>query len=224
MEASLSSGSDGFGPVSTGMILSFLNRVTCVHVQSASGTPTAGSPSNRPPTSPSPPSTPSSVIGCRTKAAVQSPSCIVTGSNKYDFACYKLTEILPPYCSFKQLRFVVHTCDGFSLGRRELHRTSSDVAKPVHAVNATVVGGSFSNETGFVQEQSSSSTFQASNCKKSCILSSSSVCFVGSSSHVITFIALDKSGHQVDRVFERTIALNTNSGNSCRSANVKCVN
>jgi hypothetical protein len=228
--------------VTASMILSFLNKVTCDHVQSALtaqsfAPPTPVSPAKRSPASPRSPTvhpvrpttTTPSLAGCRTKTADETPSCVVAGSNKNGFACYNLAELLPPYCSAKQLHFVLNTCDGLSLRKttRDLHGDSADGYKKASAVSVTVTNVALNNATSFVQEQTSSSTsnsFQASNCKKSCILSSNHLCFDAASNHVFTYIAINGSGHQVGRTYKTTIALKTNhNNNSCRTANVKCV-
>lgn len=227
MEAKLSSGSDGFGP-SISTIQKYLDQTTCDSVQSV---PTATAPTATKPTAPAPsPTSTSTVVGCRTKSEVTSPTCIVAVSSvKSGFACYSLKEILPPYCSVKQLRWVLNTCDGISMRTTRFladkNNSFNEAAPMQDEVNTKKQNmTTSSNETTTVVREDAT-TFQSSSCSKSCVRSgSSSVCFATGGDHVVTFIALNTAGKQVDRVFKRTIALKTANDGSCRSANLQCVN
>jgi hypothetical protein len=208
MEASISSGSDGFGP-SSSTILSYLSKVSCDTTQSSSG----GSPVSAPiapipstPTTPraSPVSAPSQVSapttfdGCQLAAEVDAPKCISVGNVSPGFSCYSLSEILPPKCANANARWILTGCDGIALSRR--------LAKSFIAASTT-------------------------NCNKSCIRSTKNrICLRASSNmdqHVLKLAAVDRNtGRRIDGspTLERIIPVQKkNTNGSCRPANLQCL-
>jgi hypothetical protein len=205
MEATLSSGSDGFGP-SSSTILSYLSTVSCDTTQSSSGGSPVSAPSPSSPTSPraspvsapSPVSTTTTFDGCQLTAEVDAPKCISVGNISPGFSCYSLSEILPPICAKKNARWILADCDGIAFSRR---RTKSFIAA------------------------------STTNCNKSCIRSTRNrVCLRASSNidqHTLTLVAVDRdSGRRIDGspTLERIIPVKKkNTNGSCRPANLKCL-
>jgi hypothetical protein len=159
-----------------------------------------------------------------------------------------MVELLPPYCSLKKLSFILDTCDGFSMrtSTRDLHGNSADGNSTdgnsvdgdsadgpknkttVPAPEQASASDGFTNTTTVpASEEANASTnnsFQATSCSRSCIRSNNRVCFnTAVTSHETTFFAVDSSGQKVGRTYKKTIAVGTNT-NSCRTANVQCVN
>ena len=229
MEASINSGSDGFGTTSSNTIRSYLSRVTCDTVQSSGGNPPTNnpprtSPSPPVPTKPSSPTAPTTVNGCPTTPEVAAPKCISIGNvASGGYACYSLNQLLPKDCS--NVRWSISTCNGITIRnspRRWLSSNLTSLSSFVEEEEDDVV----------LQEDQTSLTFapaSGSQCSRSCVFSTKNrVCLLASSgdgggSHVIAYRAVDRSSGATLRSLERTITIQKNSNNnSCRPANFQC--
>ena len=228
MEASISSGSDGFGATSSNTIRNYLSRVSCDTSSTGGGNPPTNnppraSPSPPVPTKPSSPTSPTVVVkDCPTTPEVSAPKCISKGNvASGGYACYSLNQLLPKDCT--NIRWSISTCDGIVI------RNS-----PRRGLLSNVTSSSFDNDDDDdninVQEDQSSLTFNpagGSTCSKSCVFSTKNrVCLLvsGTSSnpHVITYKAVDRSNDKTIQSFQRTIPIQSNTNNSCRPANLQC--
>lgn len=222
MEGQLTSGSDGFDQTSKNSILNYLAKTSCDGSDSSPTRPTTPIP---PAPAPAPTSTTATVEGCRTKSEISAPSCITAQSSvKNGFACFALAEILPPFCSLKQLRWVLDTCDGISLRKR---RNLSDKMDFLNGTSSSVLGNERNipvNDT-FIGSVDAISSFGSSYCAKTCIVpDGKNLCLSTSGGeHLVTVVALNTAGKQVDRAFRRILAVKSTSDGSCRAANVKCL-
>jgi hypothetical protein len=215
MEASISSGSDGFGSESSNAIRSYLSRVACDAILPSGNTPSVPLPSPTIPTASTP--TPPSLNGCPTTPEVTSPKCISVGNVANGFACYSLSQILPANCP--TVLWSVTTCDGITIkSPRRLANVTS-----LEGDNVDVV-----DDDGTIQEDQVITFIAASNtCSKSCILSTKKrICLSAQrdmKDHVISFKAMDRNSGNTIRTFQRTIPIrNNNSNNICRPANLQC--
>jgi hypothetical protein len=219
MESKLTSGSDGFDQVSRNSILGTLARVSCDSKESGGSGSVPTPPTSKPPAT-APTSSTTNVVGCRTKSEIAAPTCVSPqSSNKGGFACFNLKEILPPFCSAKSFRWVLDTCNGISFRKTSNRRLS----------NATAVVNLGSNTTNssvqFLENEVAS--FESTNCAKPCVLTSGNqLCLTatGTSSHLVTVVAVNAAGKQVDRAFKRIFTVKATNTGSCRSASSKCVN
>jgi hypothetical protein len=217
MESKLTSGSDGFDQVSRNSILGTLARVSCDSKESGVSAPSGSVPTAQQPPVASPTSSTTNVVGCRTKSEIVAPTCVSPqSSTKGGFACFDLKEMLPPFCSAKNLRWVLDTCSGISFRKTSNRRLS----------NATAVGSNTTNSTvQFLENEVAS--FESTNCAKPCVLTSGNqLCLTatGTSSHLVTVVAINAAGKQVDRAFKRVFTVKTTNTGSCRSASSKCIN
>jgi hypothetical protein len=230
MEASISSGSDGFGTTSSSTIRNYLSRVSCDTVQSGSGggnpptnSPPRASPSPPVPTKPSSPTTPTVgvVNGCPTTPEVTAPRCVSMGKvTSGGYACYSLNQLLPEDCT--NVRWSISTCNGITI-RNSPRRW---------LVSSNTTLSSTDDDDTILQEDQTSLTFtpaSGSACSKSCVFSTKNrVCLLVSSgvtsgSHVITYKAVDRSNGKTLQSLQRTIAIQKNTNNSCRPANLQCI-
>ena len=227
MEASISTGSDGFGTSSSNTIRNYLSRVMCDTVSATGGrnaptnSPPRASPSPPAPTKPSSPTTPTDVVqGCPTTPEVTAPKCVSKG--KFDsggYSCYSLNQLLPEDCT--NVRWSISTCNGIVIRNSPRRRLlSSNSTSSVAEDEDDVV----------LQEDQSSLTFTAasgSSCSKSCVVSTRNrVCLLvlGTSGdpHVITYKAVGRSSGKTLQSFQRTIPIRKNTNDSCRPANLQC--
>lgn len=229
MEAQLTSGSDGFDQTSRNSILGHLDRSTCDSTDNLAPKPSSPRPPVPSPTAPS-----NTVVGCRTKPEIPAPSCVVPQSAvEGGYACFSVKEILPPFCSVKNLRWVLETCNGASLRKsstrdlsEEVDVASNTTAEPIApkgpSSNATTAAV---NTTDFILDNAMTS-FSSSECSKPCILTKNNFVCVGTSrsSHLVTVVALNAAGKQVDRAFKRVYTVQSKNSGICRPASVKCVN
>jgi hypothetical protein len=217
MESKLTSGSDGFDQASRNSILGTLARVSCDSKESSGPAPTGSVPTTPKPPAVSPTSSATNVIGCRTKSEIAAPTCVSPqSSTKGGFACFNLKEILPPFCSAKNLRWVLDTCSGISFRNRRLSNATAPVKLDSNTTNSTVQ---------FLENEVAS--FESTNCAKPCVLTSGNqlcVTATGTSSHLVTVVAINAAGKQVDRAFKRVFTVKTTNPGSCRSASSKCIN
>jgi hypothetical protein len=225
MEASISSGSDGFGSTSSNTIRNYLSRVTCDSVQSGSGNPPSNSPPRASPTAPVPtppssPKTPTGVVnGCPTTPEVTAPQCVSIGKvASGGYACYSLNQLLPKDCT--NVRWSISTCNGITIRNSPRRR---------HLLSSNVTLSSDDDNDIVLQEDQTSLTFSpasGSACAKSCVFSTKNrVClFVSgtSGSHVINYKAVDRSNGKTLQSLQRTIRIQKNINNSCRPANLQC--
>jgi hypothetical protein len=230
MEASISSGSDGFGTTSSNTIRNYLSRVTCDTVTGSGGanpptnSPPRASPSPPVPTKPSSPTIPSVVVqDCPTAPEVTAPKCVSKGNvASGGYACYSLNQLLPKDCT--NVRWSISTCNGIVIRNSPRRRA---------LLSSNVTSSSFfeNGDDGILQEDRASLTFSpasGSSCSKSCVFSTKNrVCvFVSGTGsgdpHVITYKAVNRSNGKTLQSFQRTIPIQKNSNNSCRPANLQC--
>jgi hypothetical protein len=234
MEASISSGSDGFGPTSSNTILSYLAKSTCDTIQPSGSGPTNSPPRPSSPTAPrsspvSAPTSTKSLDGCQLSPEVNAPNCVSVGNISPGFACYSLSQILPPACTKKNIRWVLTTCNGIALSASQTIQDS----------NSTT--GALLEESGRRQLQSKSFIAASSaTCKPSCIRSTRNrICLrvppiVNAAEqqqppqrHVLKFKAVDAvTGRVIDGspTLERIFPIQQkNTNGNCRPANLKCL-
>ena len=238
MEASISSGSDGFGSTSSSTIRNYLSRVTCDSVQSGGGSggnpptnsPPRASPSPPVPTKPSSPTTPTGVVnGCPTTPEVTAPQCVSIGNvASGGYACYSLNQLLPEDCT--NVRWSISTCNGITIRNSPRRRF-------LLSSNVTQLSSDVDDDDIILQEDQASLTFNpasgSTTCAKSCVFSTKNrVCLLvqsgGTTSsgahHVIQYKAVDRSNGKTIQSLQRTISIEKNTNNNrCRPANLQCV-
>lgn len=210
MEASISSGSDGFGISSSTTIRNYLSRVSCDKIRFVDPNSNNDPPSSAPP---------QDVNGCPTTPESVSPKCISI-SNRVGsdgFACYSLSQILPRDCN--NVRWSIVSCDGNAIRNspRQLRLLETFAFS-----NST-----FDDDDAVVEEdQSSTKTFEPSNsgvCGKSCILSTKNrICMNTIQDHTISFKAIHRGTGNILSTLNRSFSVEKKNEN-CRPATIKCI-
>ena len=237
MEASISSGSDGFGSSSSNTIRNYLSRVSCDTVQnsgSGGGNPPPNSsprasPSPPVPTKPSSPTTPTIVVsGCPTAPEVTAPKCVSKGNVAAGgYACYSLNQILPEDCT--NVRWSISTCNGIAI--RNSPRRGLLSSNETLSLTFFEDDDNDDTDDDIIQEDASLtfSPASGSTCSKSCVFSTKNrVCLLVSSTsgsaqqHVITYKAVSRSNGKTLQSYQRTISIQKNTDSSCRPANLQC--